>query len=68
MCIRDRHTVERNARQPFIQLVGQFLQLAGMVYVVIQFLGQSPAIASLTGILDLRPHIHVCLLYTSRCV
>ena len=53
------HTVERNARQPFIQLVGQFLQLAGLVYVVIQFLGQSPAIASLTGILDLRPHIHV---------
>ena len=53
------HTVERNARQPFIQLVGQFLQLAGLIYVVIQLLGQSPAIAALTGILYLRPHVHV---------
>ena len=53
------HTVERNARQPFIQLVGQFLQLAGLRYVVIQLLGQSPAVTALAGVLYLRPHVHV---------
>ena len=45
--------------QTFIQLVGQFLQLAGLVYVVIQFFGQSPAVTALAGILDLRPHVHI---------
>jgi len=53
------HSVKRNARQPFIQLVGQFLQLAGLVYVVIQFFGQSPAVTALAGVLYLRPHVHV---------
>ena len=53
------HAIERNAGKPFVQLVGQFLQLTGLFYVVIQFLGKPPAVTALARVLYLCPHVHV---------